>query len=124
MSMSDFPWTGGGELVLASSVTLGLLLRSQLPAGWGQGEARLQVTSCDLQCTFALPGSAQPQLKPVHKMGHVLSCVCLSLSPSKWGEGWGFHHPVPLRVIEGRPDNSLPPENRQLQASQGQSCGL
>lgn len=25
MSMSDFAWTGGGELVLASSVTLGLL---------------------------------------------------------------------------------------------------
>lgn len=110
--------------MLASGVTLGLLSQVTVTCRMGTGEACLQVTSCDLQCTFALPGSAQPQLKPAHKMGHVLSCVCLSLSPSKWGEGWGFHHPVPLRVIEGKPDDSLPPENRQLQASQGQSCGL
>lgn len=110
--------------MLASGVTLGLLSQVTVTCRMGTGEARLQVTSCDLQCTFALPGSARPQLKPEHKMGHVPICVCLFLSLSKWAGGWGFHCPVPLRVIEGRPDDSRPPENPQLQASRGQSCGL
>lgn len=60
----------------------------------GTGEALSPDQWSVIGGALALRGCAQPQLRQVHKMGHILSS-----SPFKWAEGRGPCCPKPFRVI-------------------------